>query len=39
MSDLKERDAGFLEAAQRLRDTALETIETLAVDATRTVKG
>jgi hypothetical protein len=35
MSDLKERDADFLDAAQRLRDTALETIEGLAVAATK----
>jgi hypothetical protein len=36
MSDLKERDAQFLEAAQRLRDTALDEIESIAVGATRT---
>jgi hypothetical protein len=35
MSDLKERDASFLDAAQHLRDTALDEIEGIAVEATR----
>ena len=35
MSDLKERDAQFLEAVQHLRDTALDEIESIAVAATR----
>jgi len=33
MSELKERDASFLGAAQRLRDAALEQVEALAVAA------
>jgi hypothetical protein len=39
MSAIKERDTSFLDAAQRLRDTALEAIERLAVEATRGVRG
>jgi hypothetical protein len=35
MSDLKERDPGFLDAAQQLRDSALDTIERIATAATR----
>jgi hypothetical protein len=35
MSDLKERDAAFLDRAQRLRDTALDEIENIAVGATK----
>jgi hypothetical protein len=35
MSELKERDTGFLDAAQRLRNAALDEIEGLAVEATR----
>jgi hypothetical protein len=35
MSDLKEHDTEFLSAAQRLRDTALDEIEGIAVEATR----
>jgi hypothetical protein len=35
MSDLKERDHSFLDAAQRLRDTALHELEQLAIAATK----
>ena len=35
MSELKEHDPTFLDAAQRLRDAALDEIETLAVEATQ----
>jgi hypothetical protein len=35
MSDLKEHSAGFLDAAQQLRDSALGTIEQIATAATR----
>jgi hypothetical protein len=38
MSELKEHDPAFLDAAQGLRDAALDEIEALAVEATRTVK-
>ena len=34
MSNLKERDDGFLDAAQRLRDTALDEVEGIAIAAT-----
>jgi hypothetical protein len=37
MSAVKERDVAFLDQAQRLRDTALDEIERLAVEATRTI--
>jgi hypothetical protein len=35
LSDLKEHDPTFLDAAQRLRDTALESIERIVTAATR----
>jgi hypothetical protein len=35
MSDLKERDPGFLDAAQQLRDGALAELEAIATAATR----
>jgi hypothetical protein len=35
LSEIKEHDAGFLAAAQRLRDSALDEIEGLAVKATK----
>jgi len=35
MSELKERDPGFLNAAQQLRDGALDRIEQIATSATR----
>jgi hypothetical protein len=35
MSELKEHDAEFLAAAQRLRDSALDTIEALEIKATQ----
>src|SRR5262249_46252218 len=35
MSDLKEHNAEFLDAAQRLRDTSLDGIERIAVAGTR----
>jgi hypothetical protein len=38
MSEIKERDSTFLGAAQRLRDTALDEIEGLAVAATRELR-
>jgi hypothetical protein len=38
MSDLKEHDAAFLDAAQRLRDVALDEIEQLALEATKQVE-
>ncbi|HJZ47676.1 MAG TPA: hypothetical protein VKE41_10945, partial [Roseiflexaceae bacterium] len=38
MSDLKERDATFLDAAQQLRDGALDAIERIATTATREIQ-
>jgi hypothetical protein len=35
MSDLKEHDGAFLDAAQRLRDMVLDEIEGIAMEATR----
>jgi hypothetical protein len=35
MNQIKQHDPSFLEAAQRLRDTALDEIEALAVEATK----
>jgi hypothetical protein len=38
MSAIKERDGSFLDQAQRLRDAALDQIEGLAVEATRSAR-
>jgi hypothetical protein len=38
ISELKERDPGFLDAAQQLRDGALDQIEHIASAATREVR-
>jgi hypothetical protein len=38
LSELKEHDATFLDAAQQLRDHALDTLEQIAVDATKSIE-
>jgi hypothetical protein len=38
MSQLKERDPSFLDAAQQLRDSALDELENIAVAATRATR-
>jgi hypothetical protein len=38
LSKLKEHDTAFLDAAQHLRDHALDTMEQIAVDATKSIE-
>jgi hypothetical protein len=38
LSEIKQRDPGFLDAAQQLRDRALDEIEHMATTATREIQ-